>query len=98
VDDLKNDDNPLQYFWQALLGVATALLKNQSRDQFGTLIPFTGDLSQPDTDILSSIGNILRNAFVRAYLPRLQNGTNGLEGMQFGPASITDPTSVGDKP
>jgi hypothetical protein len=98
VDDLKNDDNPVQYFWQALLGVATGLLKNQSRDQFGTLIPFTGDLSEPDTDILSTIGNILRNAFVRAYLPRLQNGTNGLEGMQFGPASITDPTSVGDEP
>jgi hypothetical protein len=98
LDDLKNDDNPLQFFWQALLGVATEVLKNQQRDQFGTLIPFTGDLSQPNTDLLSSIGNILRNAFVRAYLPRLQNGADGFDGMEFGPASITDPISVGDQP
>jgi hypothetical protein len=98
LDDLKNDDNPLQFFWQALLGVATEVLKNQQRDQFGTLIPFTGDLSQPNADFLSSIGNILRNAFVRAYLPRLQNGSNGFDGMEFGPASVTDPISVGDQP
>ena len=98
IDDLKNDDNPLQYFWQELLGVATEVLKNQSRDQFGTLVPFKGDLTQPQTDILSSIGNVLRNAFVRAYLPRLQNGSDSFDGMAFGPASITDPISVGDPP
>ncbi|MDP9175665.1 MAG: DUF748 domain-containing protein [Planctomycetota bacterium] len=97
VDDVKNDDNPLQFFWQALLGVTTDLLKNHSRDQFGTSIPFTGDLSGPDTDILSTIGNVLRNGFVRAYLPRLENGTEGFDGMQFGPASMTDPISVGDQ-
>jgi Domain of Unknown Function (DUF748) len=98
IDDIKNDNNPLQFFWQALLGVATGVLTNQSRDQFGTSIPFTGDLSSPNTDILTSIGNVLRNAFIRAYLPRLNNGTNGFDDMQFGPASITDPTSIGDQP
>jgi hypothetical protein len=98
IDDLKNDDNPLQFFWQALLGVATGVLKNQSRDQFGTVIPFTGDMSKPNADILTTIGNVLRNGFVRAYLPRLQNGTDSFDGMEFGPASITDPTSVGDQP
>jgi hypothetical protein len=97
IDDLKDDQDPLQYFWQALLGVATELLKNQSRDQFGTSIPFTGDLSNPDTDILSTVGNVLRNAFVRAYLPKLQNGTDAFDGMEFGPPAITDPTSVGDQ-
>jgi hypothetical protein len=98
IDDIKNDDNPLQFFWQALLGVATGVLKNQSRDQFGTLIPFTGDLSKPNADILATIGNILRNGFIRAYLPRLQNGAEGFDDMEFGPASITDPISVGDQP
>jgi len=98
IDDLKNDDNPLQFFWQALLGVATGVLKNQSRDQFGTLIPFTGDMSKPNADILTTIGNVLRNGFVRAYLPRLQSGADNFDGMEFGPASITDPTSIGDQP
>jgi hypothetical protein len=96
--DLKNDRNPLQFFWQALLGVTTGVLKNQPHDQFGTLIPFTGDLTAPNTDILSAIGNVLRNAFVRAYLPRLQNGTDSFDGMQFQPPSLTGPLSVGDPP
>ncbi len=98
VNDLKTDNNPLQFFWQALLGVATRLLSNQSRDQFGTFIPFTGDLTQPDTDILSAVGNVLRNAFVRAYLPRFENGSDRPDGMQFGAPSITDPISIGDNP
>jgi hypothetical protein len=96
--DLKSDRNPLQFFWQALLGLTTGVLKNQPHDQFGTLIPFTGDLTAPNTDILSAIGNVLRNAFVRAYLPRLQNGTDSFDGMQFQPPSLTGPLSVGDPP
>src|SRR5206468_3780901 len=65
------EDNPLQFFWQALVGVTTKILRNPSRDQFGTLIPFTGNASRATTiDTLATIGNILRNAFVRAYLPR----------------------------
>src|SRR5205823_4071570 len=65
TEDIKAG-NVLQFFWQALVGAATTLLKNQPRDQFGTLIPFTGDAEgATTTDILATIGNILRNAFVR---------------------------------
>jgi hypothetical protein len=46
-EDIK-DENVLELFWQALVGGLTNLLKNQRRDQFGTLIPFNGDLSQAD--------------------------------------------------
>jgi len=106
VQDIKYDNDPLQFFWQALLGVTTGVLTNQQRDQFGTLIPFTGDMSSPNTDLLSAIGNILRNAFVRAYLPRLEDGSDGSDEMQFEPASVisdpsaigTDPSSIGDEP
>ena len=54
------------------MGVATGLLKNQARDQFATVIPLSGELSSPRTGILAMVGNVLRNAFIRAYLPRLQ--------------------------
>ena len=95
-EDIK-DENILKVFWQALVGGATALFKNQARDQFGTLIPFTGDLSGNTTlDVLATIGNILRNAFVRAYLPRLEGGQESIDGLQFGPAELSDPISVGD--
>lgn len=95
-EDIK-DENVLKLFWQALVGAATSVFKNHPRDQFGTLIPFTGDLSQAtNTDILATIGNVLRNAFVRAYLPRLEDGQESVEGLNFGPAELTDPISVGD--
>jgi hypothetical protein len=95
-EDIK-DENVLELFWQALVGGVTSLFKNQRRDQFGTLIPFSGDLSQAtNTDILATIGNILRNAFVRAYLPRLEGGGEAVEGLTFGPPELSDPISAGD--
>ena len=70
--DIKQD-SVLQFFIQALMGGVTYIFKNVPRNQFGTLIPFTGDLSgATNVNILAAIGNVLRNAFVRAYLPRLQ--------------------------
>jgi len=96
--DLKQD-NPIQFFWEALVGVTTAILKNQSRDQFGTLIPFTGSAEgSTNTDILATIVNVLRNAFVRAYLPRLQNQGLDAEGMHFSPGSVDEATSGVDTP
>jgi hypothetical protein len=93
------DTNVLRFFWQALVGAATRVLRNPVRDQFGTLIPFTGDASgSTTTDILATMGNLLRNAFVRAYLPRLENEQAPDEGIQFEPPEITDANSPGDAP
>jgi hypothetical protein len=94
--DIK-EDNVLQFFWQAVLGVTELVFKNQPRDQFGTLIPFSGDATAPNTDILATIGNVLRNAFIRAYLPRLQNGGLDAEGLQFEAPAPDAPISQGDQ-
>jgi hypothetical protein len=95
-EDIK-DENVLQVFWQALVGATTSLLKNRPRDQFGTMIPFSGNLSTTtNADILATLGNIFRNAFVRAYLPRLEDGGESIEGLQFSPPELSDPISVGD--
>jgi hypothetical protein len=86
-----SEDNVLQFFWQALMGGLTTVLKNFPRDQFGTLIPFTADESgSTSTDILATIGNILRNAFVRAYLPRLETTEAESEGLNFEAPSFTE--------
>jgi hypothetical protein len=77
-------DNPLRLFWQALIGATTLLLKNQPRNQFGTLIPFTADAAgTTSADILATVGNLLRNAFVRAYLPRLENPQSSESDLHF---------------
>jgi hypothetical protein len=97
TEDIK-EDNILQFFWQALVGAATTVFKNQSRDQFGTLIPFTGEASGATrTDILATIGNVLRNAFVRAYLPRLESGQEGVEGLKFGAPDFTEMISTSNE-
>lgn len=95
TEDLKEGD-VLQFFWQALIGVATSAFKNYSRDQFGTLIPFTADASgATTTDILATIGNLLRNAFVRAYLPRVEAAPSPLENdLQFGAPDFNEALST----
>jgi hypothetical protein len=97
-EDIK-EDNVLQFFWQALVGTTTALLTNRSRDQFGTLIPFSGDMSGTTTaQIIATIGNVLRNAFIRAYLPRLENGSDNVDSLKFSAPEIFDAISAGDPP
>ena len=61
------------------------------------MIPFRGDLTNPQTGLLSGVGNILYNAFVRAYLPKLQGTAEKIEGMEFAPAQISDPVSPSEQ-
>lgn len=95
-EDIK-EDTVMQFFWQALVGFTTTVFKNWHRDQFGTVIPFSGDASGTSTDILATIGNVLYNAFVRAYLPRLQSGSESFGGLQFSAPDITSPLSTGEQ-
>jgi hypothetical protein len=96
--DIK-EDNMLQFFWQALVGAVTGVFKNHARDQVGTLVPFSGDATgSTTTDILATVGNLLRNAFIRAYLPRLEGGQQDYDGLQFGAPDITDPISPDEAP
>lgn len=92
------EDNPLQFFWQALVGFTTNILKNRPRDQFGTLIPFSADAtSTTSADILATIGNILRNAFIRAYLPRLENTPQSTDTLKFGAPDFNESLSTSDE-
>lgn len=96
-EDFK-DKNIFQFFWQALIGATTRVLTNPSREQFGTLIHFSGDASEPTSDVLGTIGNVLRNAFIRAYLPRLEGGQAEADGLTFAPIDLNAPISVADGP
>ena len=94
TQDIK-EGNVFQFFWEALVGGATSTVKNFSRNQFGTLIPFTGDASGSTTmDILATLGNLFRNAFIRAYLPRLESGPVTMENFQFEAPSFSEALSA----
>ena len=55
-----------------VVDVASHVFRNPDRDQVGTLIPLSGYVGDTNADMPSTLGNILRNAFVRAYLPNLE--------------------------
>jgi hypothetical protein len=97
VLDVK-EENVIQVFWQAIVGGTAAIVTNYKRDQLGTLIPFTGTLKGPEVSYLGTIGNLLRNAFIRAYLPRLEK-TNQVsdDDLEFGAPTLLDPISVGNE-
>ncbi len=92
------EDNVLQVFWETLIGAAAEVLKNQRRDQVGTVVELHGDLSSPNTNVLEIIGNVLRNAFIRAYMPQLQGVAEDIGSLRFGPGSVTEPPAAGAGP
>jgi hypothetical protein len=40
---------------------------------------------------------VLYNAFIRAYLPRLQGVTPQISGLEFGRGSVVEPSVVGNE-
>lgn len=60
-------DGPLQKAWEALVGLVAAVLTNPEEDQVATRLPFSGDLDDPEADVLTAMVNLLRNAFVAAF-------------------------------
>ena len=100
VFDLEKDTrtDAILALWEAVVGFASDLFKNQARDQVATLIPIRGQLEDPHADMAATIGNILRNAFVRAYLPKLQGIASEIHDLRFEPGSIGEPPSGGGRP
>ncbi len=74
-DILEDRDNPLRALWESLVGLTGELFENQAQDQVATVIPVTGQLNSFDVGMLASIGNVLENAFIRAYQARFDDNT-----------------------
>lgn len=70
----KEGDNIFQIVGESLAGGLANLFENQPRDQLATRIPVEGSLEGPETEVLTAIINILRNAFVRAFEAELEGG------------------------
>ncbi|MDB6148516.1 MAG: hypothetical protein JWO45_2180, partial [Spartobacteria bacterium] len=65
--------NPLNAAWQAILDGLTKIVRNQAKDRFGTRVPFSGTFDKPGPAILTTVFNIFRNAFVKAFEGKLEN-------------------------
>jgi hypothetical protein len=65
--------NPLNTVWQAILGGLTEIVRNYPKDRFGTKVPFTGTFDNPAPEVMTTIFNAFRNAFVKAFEGKLEN-------------------------
>ena len=65
--------NPATAIWEAILGGLTRIIRNYPEDRFGTKVPFSGTFENPQPDIIATIANAFRNAFVEAFKGTLDN-------------------------
>ena len=66
------EDNPITAVWEAILEGVTRIVRNYSKDRFGTKVPFSGTFEHPNPEILTTIGNAFRNAFIKAFSGELE--------------------------
>lgn len=62
--------------WEGLVGLGSMLLTNPREDQIATRVPLEGDLSKPDVRTWYAVIDLLRNAFIQALQPELENTVN----------------------
>jgi hypothetical protein len=79
----KDIKNPLKLFWEAIVGAVTGLFKNKKENTLAARIPFSGSFKDPNTDIWSTIGSVLQNAFIRALVPNIE-GSVSLKKLEKG--------------
>lgn len=70
------DDTIFRKLWEASVGGAGQVFKNQSSDQVATKILFEGDIGKSNTNVWYAIVTVLRNAFIQALNPAIDNMIN----------------------
>lgn len=65
----KDAKNPIKLAWQAIVAGVVKIFKNHPKDQLATKIPVSGTFDQKGIDLWTTVGNVLRNAFVHAFSP-----------------------------
>lgn len=79
LDILGTEDRKESVFhqiWEAIVGTTADVFSNWSKDQFATKIPLEGRIDDPNTNIWSTVYNLLKNAFFSALRPSLDEDIN----------------------
>lgn len=62
--------------WENIVQGISVILENRKKEQVATKVPIDGKFENPDTDLWTSINYVLRNAFVHALQPSIDNEIN----------------------
>lgn len=69
-------DNFFQKAWEAIVGTAGKVLENPKKEQVATKVPIEGSFDGSHTDVIEAIWELLKNAFVLALMPSVDNQIN----------------------
>ncbi len=69
-------DNIVQQVKEGAVGVVSSILKNPRKKQLATKVPIEGDFSNPSVDNWEAIWEVLKNAFIEALMPSVDNEIN----------------------
>lgn len=65
--DWKNEHGGfVNKLWQGVVEVGKDIFENHSKDQVATRIPLSGNIENPDADIIQTLLKVLQNAFIEA--------------------------------
>lgn len=74
----EHNKSALKIFWDAIVAGVSTILRNEPKDQLATKIPISGVYTNSTVDLTATIGSLLRNAFIRALIPKFdQKVTTG---------------------
>lgn len=72
---LKQDiKNPVKLVWEGLLEGVGRILRNQPKDRFATKVPLSGSFDHPQEAVLTTIGNVFKNAFIQVFNAKVEDG------------------------
>lgn len=72
----KEEGNFKQILWETIVGSAAELLQNQDKEQLATKLEIKGKFDDPNINLWRAISFVLRNAFVKALRPSIDNTIN----------------------
>jgi hypothetical protein len=52
--------------WEGVVEVGKDILENSKEDQVATRVPLSGNIENPDADIIETVLEVLHNAFIQA--------------------------------
>ena len=72
VLDPDEDKDFAQQFYEGVVDALSILLENIPRDEVATRAYITGELDDPEVSTWEIVGNLIRNAFFEAIIPRFE--------------------------
>jgi uncharacterized protein involved in outer membrane biogenesis len=71
LEEIDGPGDALEALWEGFVSLGAELLENQPRDRIAVRVPLRGELGAARTDLVQIVASLLRNAFVVALRPAI---------------------------